>query len=115
MLNTFTKYAGILQTLIGLAGTASPGAAAALGAGSGAAGFNVLSGAVLSYLGFKGSPGAQATGALSLGAINAIVGVLGMMGINNVAGIPLNATVVGNVINLAIGAWGVIAGLSAKK
>jgi hypothetical protein len=89
--------------------------ASALGTGTGTNGLNVLSGLALSYLGFKGSPAAQQTGALGLGGVNAVVGLLGMMGINNVAGIPLNATVVGNVINLAIGAWGILAGIMAKK
>ena len=54
-------------------------------------------------------------GALGLGGVNALVGILGMVGINNIAGIPLNATVVGNAISLAIGAWGLISGLMAKK
>jgi hypothetical protein len=115
MLDSFTKYAGILQTLIGLAGAASPDVASALGTGSGTNGLNVLSGALLSYLGFKGSPGAQASGALGIGGVNALVGVLGMLGIDNVAGIPLNATVVGNLINLAIGVWGLLAGFTGKK
>lgn len=115
MLGTFTKYAGLVQTLIGLAGAASPAAASALGTGMGASGFNVLSGALLSYLGFKGSPGAQAVGAQALGGVNAIVGVLGLLGINQIAGIPLNASNVGAVINLAIGAWGLLAGFMGKK
>jgi len=115
MLGSFTKYAGILQTLIGLAGAASPGVAQALGTGMGTNGLNVLSGAALSYLGFQGSPAAQSTGALGIGGINALVGVLGLLGINSVAGIPLNATVVGNAINLGIGAWGLVAGFAGKK
>ena len=115
MVDTFAKYAGLAQTVIGALGAASPQVASALGTGTGTNGLNVLSGLALSYLGFKGTPAAQKTGALSLGAINAIVGVLGMAGIHNVAGIPLNATVVGNVINLDIGAWGILAGVMAKK
>lgn len=115
MVDTFAKYAGLAQTLIGVLGAASPAAAAALGTGTGSNGLNVLSGLALSYLGFKGTPAAQQTGALSLGGLNALVGVLGMLGINNIAGIPLNASVVGNVINLAIGAWGILSGVMAKK
>jgi hypothetical protein len=51
MLQSFTKYAGIAQTLIGILG--ATGFSPALG-GTGGGVFNVLSGAVLSYLGFKG-------------------------------------------------------------
>jgi len=115
MVDTFTKYAGLAQTAMGVLGAASPAVAGALGQGMGGSGFNVLSGLALSYLGFKGSPDAQRTGALGIGSINAIVGVLGLVGINNIAGIPLSASNVGAIINLAIGAWGVISGLMAKK
>lgn len=115
MVDTFTKYAGIAQTVLGALGAASPAVAGALGTGTGSSGFNVLSGLALSYLGFKGTPATQRTGALGIGSLNAIVGVLGMLGINQVAGIPLNTSNVGALINLAIGAWGVISGLMAKK
>jgi hypothetical protein len=113
MLQSFTKYAGIAQTLIGILG--ATGFSPALGAGTGGSVFNVLSGAALSYLGFKGTPSQQKTGALGIGAANAIVGVLGMMGMTQIAGIPLNASTVGMVVNLAIGAWGILAGMTAKK
>jgi len=115
MVDTFAKYAGLAQTAIGVLGAASPAVASALGTGSGTNGLNMLSGLALSYLGFKGAPAAQQTGAMALGGVNALVGVLGMLGMNNIAGIPLNASVVGNVINLAIGAWGILAGVMAKK
>ncbi len=113
MLQSFTKYAGIAQTLIGVLG--ATGFSPALGAGTGGSVFNVLSGAALSYLGFKGTPSQQKTGALGIGAANAIVGVLGMMGMTQIAGIPLNASTVGMIVNLAIGAWGIYAGMTAKK
>lgn len=115
MVDTFTKYAGLAQTALGVLGAASPAVASAIGTGTGTNGLNVISGLALSYLGFKGSPGAQQAGALGLGGVNALVGVLGMLGINNVAGIPLNASTVGNIISLAIGAWGIVSGLMAKK
>jgi hypothetical protein len=69
----------------------------------------------LSYLGFKGTASQQKSGALGIGAANAIVGVLGMMGMTEIAGIPMNAGTVASVVNLAIGAWGVLAGMTAKK
>ena len=65
MLQSFTKYAGIAQTLIGVLG--ATGFSPALGGAKGGV-FNVLSGAALSYLGFKGTPSQQTTGALDIGA-----------------------------------------------
>ncbi len=114
MLQAFTRYAGMAQTLLGVLGAAAPDLAPALGAGTGGSIFNVLSGAGLSYLGFKGTPDQQRIGALGIGTVNAIVGVLGMVGFREVAGIPLHAGNVSMIINLAIGAWGIIAGLMKK-
>jgi len=37
------------------------------------------------------------------------------MGITNIAGITLNESTIGIVVNLAIGAWGLIAGFMKKK
>jgi hypothetical protein len=113
MLQSFTKYAGIAQALIGVLGAS--GFSPALGAGTGGGIFNVLSGGALSYLGFKGTPSQQKSGALGIGAVNAIVGVLGMMGISEIAGVPLNTGTVGMIVNLAIGAWGILAGMTARK
>jgi hypothetical protein len=112
MLSSFTKYAGIAQALLGVLGAS--GAAPAIG-GGGAGIFNVLSGAALSYLGFKGTPSQQKTGALGIGIANALVGVLGAMGIREIAGIPMTAGTVGMIVNLAIGAWGILAAMTAKK
>jgi hypothetical protein len=113
MLQSFTKYAGIIQVLLGILGAS--GFSPALGAGTGGSVFNVLSGAALSYLGFKGTASQQKSGALGIGAANAIVGILGVMGIRELAGIPLNPGTVASIVNLAIGAWGVFAGMTAKK
>jgi len=38
-----------------------------------------------------------------------------MMGMREIAGIPLNAGTIGMVVNLAVGAWGILAGITAKK
>lgn len=113
MLQAFTRYAGILQALLGVIGATAPGVAP-LGAGTGGSIFNILSGAALSYLGFKGTANQQRTGALGIGTVNAIVGVLGMIGLREVAGIELHAGNVSMILNLAIGAWGIIAGLMKK-
>jgi hypothetical protein len=115
MLNAFSKYGGIIQTVLGLLGTAAPGAIPALGASQGGSIFNLISGVVISYLGFKGGESQQRMGALGLGGLNAIVGILGAMGITNIAGITLNESTIGIVVNLAIGAWGLIAGFMKKK
>jgi hypothetical protein len=115
MVEAFAKVAGPLQAALGVITAASPQVAAAVGAGGGASGFNVLSGAALSFLGFKGTESTQRSGSLGLGALNLVVGLLGLLGIDRVAGIPLNATVLANAINIGIGIWGLVAGLMARK
>ncbi|MGH9319414.1 MAG: hypothetical protein ACRD3V_05935, partial [Vicinamibacteria bacterium] len=104
---------GIAQALIGVVG--ATGVAPGLDVGGGASIFNILSGAALSYLGFKGTPSQQKTGGLGIGVVNALVGVLGIMGIREIAGIPMTAGTVGTIVNLAVGAWGILAGITAKK
>jgi hypothetical protein len=115
MLNAFSKYGGVIQTVLGLVGTAAPSVVPALGASQGGSIFNLISGVVLSYLGFKGPENQQRIGAIGLGGLNAVVGVLGALGITNVAGITLNESTLGIIVNLAIGAWGLFAGLMKKK
>ena len=115
MVGGFAKIAGPLQAVLGLLTAASAQAAAAVGAGAGASGFNVLSGATLSVLGFKGTDSALRSGAQVLGGLNLLVGVLGLLGIHEVAGLPMNATIMGNVINVGIGIWGLVAGFTARK
>jgi hypothetical protein len=105
MLQTFSKYAGIIQAILGAAGTVAPGLGATLGTATGGSLFNLISGAVLSYLGY--------TGALGIGGLNALVGLLGAFGVQNL-GITPEGTI-GIIINLAVGAWGLIAGLMKKK
>src|SRR5262249_48730436 len=110
MVESFARIAGPLQAALGAVTAASPEAAAALGAGSGASGLNVLSGAALSVLGFKGSENAQRSGSQILGGANLVVGVLGLLGIDQIAGVPMNAAILGNVISIGIGIWGLVAG-----
>ena len=115
MVQTFSKVAGIVQLILGLLGQFVPGVASALGTGAGSNIFNVVSGGVLSYLGMKGSESGQRTGAQVLGGLNALVGLLGALGVNNLAGLPMNQGMGGNLVNLVIGAWGLWAGFAAKK
>lgn len=115
MLQAFTKYAGIAQTALGVLGAAAPGVSAAVGTATGGNIFNILSGAALSYLGFKGTGGQQQTGSLVVGGLNALVGILGAAGITSIAGFPLSGGLISNVINIGIGAWGLLAGFMTKK
>ena len=113
MLQTFSKYAGVIQAILGAVGTASPDLASTLGAVGGNSIFNLISGAVLGYLGFKGNESQQKAGALGVGGLNALVGLLGAVGVNVGTITPDNA--IGVIINLAVGAWGLIAGFMKKK
>ena len=114
MLKAFSKYGGVIQAILGAAGTAAPSIAGTLGTSSGGSIFNLLSGAALGYLGFKGTESQQKAGALGIGGLNAIVGLLSAFGVTSIAGITLNEGTVGIIINLAIGAWGLLAGLKKK-
>jgi hypothetical protein len=115
MAQTFSKVAGIVQLVLGLVGQFFPGVAATLGTGTGSNVFNIISGAILSYLGTKGSESGQRTGAQVLGGLNGLVGLLGAFGVNNLAGLPMNQGMGGNVVNLLIGAWGLWSGFAAKR
>ncbi|MGH7496760.1 MAG: hypothetical protein ACREOO_30785 [bacterium] len=112
MAQMFSKYAGLVQLALGLLGQFVPQIGGMMNAGSGGNIFNMLSGAALSYLGFKGSAPAQRTGAQVIGGLNGLVGVLGALGVNNLAGIQLNEGAVSTVANLAIGAWGLYSGFA---
>lgn len=116
MLQTFLKVAGPLQAALGAGGAAVPALAGALGTGMGGNVVNLASGAIASYLGFKGAPAAQQQrGAQFLGIANVLVGVLGAAGITQIAGFSLNQGNLAMAINFAIGAWGLAAGFMKQK
>jgi hypothetical protein len=115
MAQTFAKYAGVIQLVLGLVGQFAPGIASTLGTGTGGNIFNIVSGGILSYLGMKGSDSGQRTGAQVMGGLNGLVGLLGALGVNNLAGIAMNQGMGGNIVNLLIGAWGLYAGFAGKK
>ena len=115
MVETFAKIAGPLQAAVGVLTAVSPAAAAALGAGTGASALNVLSGIALALLGFRGTSGTQRPGIQILGGVNVVVGLLGLLGIGQVGGMPMNATTVGNVINVGIGIGAILAGFAGRK
>ena len=114
MAQVFSKYAGIIQLLLGALGQFVPGIGSMLGGTTGGNLFNMLSGAALSFLGFKGSEGAQQTGAKVIGGLNGLVGLLGAVGVNNIAGLQLNEGLTSNLVNLAVGAWGMYSGFAKK-
>jgi len=114
MLQAFTKYGGVAQTVLGLLGAVVPGIASGLGTATGSNVFNILSGGALSYLGFQGNANQQRVGALGIGGVNAVVGLLSAFGMQSIAGIPMNEGTLGTIINLVIGAWGLISGFMKK-
>jgi hypothetical protein len=114
MLQMFSKYAGVIQGVLGAVGTASPSIGASLGTAQGGSIFNLISGAALSYLGFQGNEGQQKMGAIGIGGVNAVVGLLSAFGVHTIGGVTLTEGTIGTIINLAVGAWGLVAGLKKK-
>jgi hypothetical protein len=105
MTQTFSKVAGVIQAILGVLGTASP---ETLGTQTGGSIFNLLSGAALSYLGFKGTDANQRLGAQVLGGANGLVGLLGAFG-------GIEQGTLATIVNLAVGAWGLYAGFAKKQ
>ena len=115
MLQTFLKYAGGAQGIIGLLGQFVPQLGTLLGTATGGNVFNILSGGAMTALGMKGSPSAQATGATALSGLNGLVGILGLLGPNNpLAGMDMGGGTVANIINIGIAAWGLYARFAKK-
>jgi hypothetical protein len=122
MLQNFLRYAGGGQVLLGVLSQFIPSLGTMLGAQATTGGIlgggnliNILSGAVLGYLGLKGSESAQRTGAQTLGGLNGLVGILGALGVNNIGGLGLTNGWGTIVINLIVAAWGLYSGFAAKK
>lgn len=115
MLQSFLKFAGPVQAVLGAGGAAVPALAGALGTGMGGNLVNLASGAIASYLGFRGAPAAQQRGAQFLGIANVLVGVLGAAGVNQIAGFSLNQGNIAMAINLIVGIWGLAAGFMKQK
>ncbi|NUO82407.1 hypothetical protein HUU05_20215 [candidate division KSB1 bacterium] len=116
MAQTFSKYAGIIQTVVGLLGLVPGNLGGMLNTGQGSDIFNTIAGLALSYFGFKGSESQQRTGAQTVGGLSAIMGLLGGLGVNSTGAFALSeGWSLPNIINLLIGAWGLYSGFIAKK
>ena len=122
MLQTFTRYAGLIQAAIGVLSQFIPSLGSMLGAQTAggnllASGnlFNILSGAALSYLGLRGSESAQRTGAQALGGLNGLVGLLGAFSVNNLGGLQLTNGWGTIIINLLVAAWGLYSGFAKQR
>ncbi len=114
MAQTFSKYAGIIQLLVGALGKFGPESLTTmLGAGSGNNIISIVLGLVLSYFGFKGSEGQQRMGAQIGGGVSALVGVLGAAGFGDFAGLSSGMSGA-NVVNMLVGAWGLYSGFAKK-
>jgi len=113
MAQTFSKYAGIIQTVVGLLGQFVPGLATMMGSAQGSNLFNIIAGLALSYFGFKGSDSQQRTGAQVVGGLSGLVGLLGGFGVD-LLGISQGLTG-SNIVNLLIGAWGLYSGFAKKS
>ena len=107
MLQTFSKYAGVIQTLLGLSGQFVPAIGSAIGTATGGNTFNIVSGIALSYLGYKGTPGALQATVPALSGLNGLAGILGFTSL-------MPQGTLSNVINLAIAAWGLYARFAKK-
>ncbi len=114
MAQTFAKYAGIIQVLLGALGQYGPEAISnLLKAGTGNNIVSVIIGLVLSYFGFKGSDSQQRMGAQVGGGLSALVGVLGAAGLGDFAGLSSGMSGA-NIANILIGAWGLYSGFAKK-
>ena len=116
MTKLLTRLGGPIQGLFGLASQFIPSVASTVDAGaSGGNIFNIASGALLTALGLQKSESAQKVGALGIGGLNGLAGILSIFGVNNLGGFQMNKGWLPIAVNLIIGAWGIISGLTKKK
>ena len=110
------KIIGLVQGALGLLGTAPTGVDTAIQTAQGGDIFNLLSGAVLGYLGLKGKPDAQKVGLPVVSGLNGLVGLLGLLGTSNpLSALQMNNGTIGSLINIAVSVIGFAAAFMKKK
>ncbi len=111
-----TKIIGLVQGVAGLLGTASGGVSQAIGTAQGGDIFNLVSGAVLGFLGLKGTASQLKVGLPTISGLNGLVGLLGLLGQNNpLSALQMNNGTGGSLINIAVSVIGFIASFMKNK
>jgi hypothetical protein len=109
------KIIGLVQGAAGLLGTAAPAAVGtALTTTQGGSIFNLISGAVLGYLGTKGTASQQNVGIPAVSGLNGIMGLIGLLAPNTTLPAINNGTG-GSLINIAVAVVGFIATFMKNK
>jgi hypothetical protein len=109
------KIIGLIQGAAGLLGTAAPAAVGtALQTTQGGSIFNLISGAVLGFLGMKGTAAQQKVGLPTISGLNGLMGLIGLLAPSTT--LPaLNNGTGGSLINIAISVIGFIASFMKNK
>jgi hypothetical protein len=117
MNKNLTKIIGLVQAALGAAGAAAPAAVGtAVQTAQGGSIFNLLSGAVLGYLGMKGTTQQQKVGLPAVSGLNGLVGLLGLLGGGNLlSSLNMSNGTGGSLINIAVAAIGFIAAFMKNK
>jgi hypothetical protein len=115
MFKNLTKIVGLAQAALGVAGTASGDVASAVQTTGPVNIFNIASGALMGFLGMKGSSGAAKIGIPTVAGLNGLVGILGLLGVNNVAGLAMNAGIPSSLVNIGISVIGFVSTFMKKK
>lgn len=114
MAKLFTQVIGVVLVVVGILGFLTPSIGTLLTFHAHHNIIHILSGAILAYLGFKGSEDGQRRGAQVFGVIYGLVTLLGFVGMENPLGLQLHLGMGYNVIHLIIAVWGLYAGFAKK-
>ena len=119
MAKTFSQVIGVVLLVVGILGFLMGGEQMFLGLIMFSTTHNIvhlLSGAVLAYLGFKGSESSQRAGAQIFGVVYGLVTLLGLLGVGggNPFGLMLHLNGAYNIIHLVIAVFGLYAGFAKK-
>ncbi len=117
MQKNLMKIIGLAQGVFGALGTAVPAAiGTAVQTTQGGSIFNLVSGAVMGFLGFKGNTAQQKIGLPAVSGLNGLVGLLGLLGPNNpLSSLQLSNGTTGSWINIAVAVVGFIATFMKNK